>query len=101
MKAELAVGQFEKLQSDPRALMDPAAADRLRSDLAMSGADGAALAQDLLASLGVALWDALDTVFVAASITAALSLGFAFFVRVRVPVRSEPASGDPVDTHGE
>ena len=82
-----------------RLLVDSATADRLRSDLAMSGADGVALAQELLDSLGVALWEALDIVFVAASIAAALSLGFAFFFRV--PVRSEPASGDTIDTDGE
>ena len=99
VKARLAVGQFEELQNDPRALVDSATADRLRSDLAMSGADGVALAQELLDSLGVALWEALDIVFVAASIAAALSLGFAFFFRV--PVRSEPASGDTIDTDGE
>ena len=94
MKSSLAVGQFEELQNDPRALVDSAMADRLRSDLAMSGADGVALAQELLDSLGIALWEALDVVFVAASITAALSLGFAFFFRVPVP--SEPTSGDAI-----
>ena len=99
VKAALAIGQFEELQNDPRALVDPATADRLTSDLAMSGADGEALAQELLDSLGVALWEALDVVFVAASITAALSLVFAFFFRV--PVRPEPASGDTIDTDGE
>ena len=98
-KAALAVGQFEELQNDPRALVDSATADRLRSDLATSGPDGAALAQELLASLGVALWEALDIVFVVASITAALSLGFALFFRL--PVRSEPESGGAVDTDGE
>ena len=98
-KAALAVGQFEELQNDPRALVDSATADRLRSDLATSGPDGAALAQQLLDSLGVALREALDIVFVVASITAALSLGFALFFRV--PVRSEPASGDAIDTDGE
>ena len=99
VKAALAVGQFEELQNDPRALVDSATADRLRSDLATSGADGAALAQELLDSLGVALWEALDIVFVAASITAALSLGFAFFFRV--PVHPEPASGEAIDTDEE
>ena len=99
VKAALPVGQFEELQNDPRALVDSATADRLRSDLAMSGADGAALAQELLDSLGVALWEALDVVFVAASITAALSLGFAVFFRV--PVLPEPASGDATGTDGE
>ena len=91
VKGALADGQFERLQNDPRALVDSAAADRLRAELAASGPDGASLAQALLDSLGVALWEPLDDVFVIASIAAALSLGFAFFLRVTV--RSEPSSG--------
>ena len=98
-RAALAVGQFEELQNDPRALVDSATAHRLRSDLATSAPDGAALAQELLDSLGVALWEALDIVFLVASITAALSLGFALFFRV--PVRSEPASGDAINSDEE
>ena len=41
VKDALAVGQFEELQDDPRALVDSATAERLRSDLATSGSDGA------------------------------------------------------------
>lgn len=36
VRAALAVGQFEELQNDPRALVDAATADRLRSDLGTS-----------------------------------------------------------------
>ena len=78
----LAAGRFEELQDDPRALVDSATADGLRAELAASGSDGAALAQALLDSLDVALREALDSVFVVASIAAALSLGFALFFRV-------------------
>ena len=99
VKAALAVGQFEELKNDPRALVDSATADRLESDLATSASDGAALAQELLDALGVALLEALDIVFVAASITAALSLGFALFFRG--PVRSDTAPGNATDTDGE
>ena len=99
VKGALAAGQFEDLQNDPRALVDPATADRLRADLAASGPDGASLAQALLDALGVALWEALDSVFVVASIAAALSLGFAFFFRVKV--RSQPPPGDANDVDGE
>ena len=88
----LASGRFEELQSDPRALVDSAAADGLRADLAAAGPDGATVAQELLDALGVALQEALASVFVVAAIAAALSVGFALFFRVTV--RSEPAAGD-------
>ena len=90
-KAALGDGRFEDLRTDPRALMDSAAADRLRADLAETGPDGAAVARELLDALAVALRDALDRVFVVACIAAALSLGFAVFFRVAV--RPEPAPG--------
>ena len=99
VKGALADGQFEELQSDPRALVDTATADRLRADLAASSPDGAALAQSLMESLGVALWEALDGVFVVASIAAALSVGLAFFFRVTV--RPEPSPGDAKGVDGE
>ena len=92
VKTVLADGRFEVLQSDPRALVDSAAADRLRADLAATGPDGATTAQQLLDALGVALREALDGVFVVACIVAALSVGFALFFRVAA--RSEPAAGD-------
>ncbi len=99
-KAALAVGQFEELQNDPRALMDSATADRLMSDLVTSApADGAAMAQELLDALGAALREALDVVFVAASVTAALSFVFAMFFRG--PVRSDTAPGGTADTDSE
>ena len=98
-KTTLAVGQFEEWQNDSRALVDSATAARLRSDLATSAPDGVAPAQELLDSLGIVLWEALDIVFVVASVKAVLSLGFALFLRM--PVRSETASGDAVDTDGE
>ena len=98
-KTTLAVGQFEEWQNDSRALVDSAMADRLRSDLATSAPDRAVLAQELLDAIGIALWEALDIVFVVASVKAALSLGFALFLRM--PVRSQASSGDAVDTDGE
>ena len=90
VRAALADGQLEVLQNDPRALVDAAAADRLRADLAAADPDGAAMAQELLDALGAALREALDSVFFVTSIAAALSLGFALFFRVR----SEPTPGD-------
>ena len=102
VRAALADGQFEELQSDPRALVDAAAADRLRADLVAAAPDGPALAQELLDALGVALRQALDSVFVVAFIAAALALGCAWFFRVTV--RPEPAPADANDSdaeHGE
>ena len=95
VKTVLADGRFEDLQNDPRALVDSAAADRLRADLSAAGPDGASVAQQLLDSLGVALLEALGSVFVVVCIAAALSLGVALFFRVTV--RSEPAPGDTQD----
>ena len=92
VKAVLADGQFEDLQNDPRALVNSAAAKSLTADLAAAGPDGAAMARELLDSLAIALQEALESVFVVAFIAAALSMAFAFFLRVKV--RSEPATGD-------
>ena len=96
VRAALADGRIEELQNDPRALVDGAAADSLRADLMGVGPDGAALAQELLDALGVALREALDGVFVVAFIAAAVSLGCAWFFRVTV--RPDPAPGDANDT---
>ncbi|MCY4452369.1 MAG: MDR family MFS transporter [Immundisolibacterales bacterium] len=98
-KAALAGGRLEELRSDPRALVDADAADRLRTELAASGPDGAALARELQDALGIALREALDGVFVVASIAAALSLGFALFFRGTI--RSGPVPGDGNDIGSE
>ncbi len=97
VKAALAAGRFDDLRSDPRALVDADAAERLRTDLAVADPDGAALAQDLLVSLDIALREALDSVFLVAFFAAALSMGMALFFRVTV--RSEPVLEDAKDTN--
>ena len=99
VKGALADGRFEDLQNDPRAHVDSAAADRLMADLAAAGPDGAAVAQELLATLGDALLEALSSVFVVAFIAAALSAGFALLFRVQV--RSEPAPRDTKNIDGD
>ena len=99
VKDALAAGRFEELRNDPRALVDSATANGLRADLSASGPDGAALAQSLLDSLGVALRTALDSVFVLASIAAALCVGLALFFRVTI--HSGPGRCDADDTDGE
>ena len=99
VQAALGDGRFAELQHDPRALVDSAAADRLRADLADAGPGGAAVAQELLDALGAALRAALNSVFVVAFIAAAAALGFALFFRVAI--RPEPASGEAHDVGGE
>ena len=99
VRAVLADGHFEDLRSDPRALVDAAAADRLRADLAAAGPDSAAVAQELLDALGVALREALNGVFVVAFIAAAVALGCAWFFRITV--RPQPATGDATDAAEE
>ena len=99
VKGALSVGQFEELKSDPQALVDSAKANSLRVDLAASGPNGATLAELLMDSLGVALREALDSVFVVAAIAAALSMALGFFFRIAV--RPEPASGDTDDIDGK
>ena len=91
VKAALADGRFEELQHDPRALVNSAAAESLMADLAVTGPDGAAMAQALLDSLAIALREALEAVFAVAFMAGALAMGFAFFLRVKV--RSEPVTG--------
>ena len=91
-RAALAGGRFEELQSDPRALVDSAAADRLRADLTAGGPDGAAAAQELLDALGTALRDALQDVFLIAAAAAALALACALFFRVTVHAAAAPDS---------
>lgn len=98
VKAALPDGRFEDLQNDPRALVDSAAADRLRAELVEAGSDGVA-ARELLEALVGALREALDSVFVVACIAAALSLGFALLFRVTV--RTEPVPGDSNDIEGK
>ena len=93
VKATLPDGRFEDLQNDPRALVDSAAADRLKDDLAE------AVARELLDALGGALREALEGVFVVACIAAALALGLALFFRISV--RPEPAPGDSNDIEGK
>ena len=99
VKGALSVGRFEELKSDPQALVDSATADSLRVDLAASGPNGATLAELLMNSLGVALREALDSVFVVAAIAAALSMALGFFFRIAV--RPEPASGETNDIDGK
>ncbi|MDE0304722.1 MAG: hypothetical protein OXI87_07550 [Albidovulum sp.] len=74
MKGVLAVGQFEELQNDTRALADSATAEKLRAELTKSGPESAALVQASMDSLGVAQREALDSAIMVAAIAAAPSL---------------------------
>ena len=89
VQVRLGAGRFENLQQDPRALLNSAAADGLRAELARAGFDDAAT-REVLAALAGALREALDSVFVVACIAAALALMFAWSFRVTV----RPGEGD-------
>ena len=80
-RALLAPGQLEALQSNPRVLEDPAAADALRASLAEAGPAGAQAADALIGGLNAAITGAVGDVFAlgaaitAVSVIAALFLG--------------------------
>ena len=80
-RALLAPGQLEALQSNPRMLDDPAAADALRASLADAGPAAAQAADALLGGLNTAIAGAVGDAFTlgvaitAVSVIAALFLG--------------------------
>ena len=80
-KAALSGGRFEELRSDPRALVDSAAAESLRADLAVAGQEAAALAQALQDALVASLLQALGSVYAATFAVAALAAGCALSLR--------------------
>lgn len=91
VRAALSPAQYERLKAEPDALLDPSAAESLRTDLGASGSDGPQVAELLLDTLERALADALNDVFVLVAALTAVSFGIALFFR---------APGDPAAADG-
>ena len=81
-KTALADGRFQVRQKNSQDLMDPAAAERLKAELAAS-LDNAAMAQELLASVSIALLEALNDIFVTIFIVVASSMVFSFLYHMK------------------
>ena len=81
VKAALPPGRLDAIKNDPRALVDPVAADALMAGLKDIGPDGASMAHTLLGSLNAALAGAVGDVFVISTGLIVLSLIVAMFLR--------------------
>lgn len=86
VKAALPPGRLDAIKNDPRALVDPVAADALMAGLA-EGPDGARTADMLLGSLNAALAGAVGDVFAISTVVIALSLIAAAFLRTPAHAR--------------
>ena len=81
VKAALPPGRLDAIKSDPRALVDPVAADALTAELEGTDADGAGMAHSFLDVLDAALAGAVGDVFVLSTGLVVLSLIVATFLR--------------------
>ena len=93
VRAALPPGRLDSIRNDPRALLDPGAADALTAGLEGIEPAGEEMAPSLLAALDTALAGAVGDVFIISAALVALSLIAALFLRA-------PHRGT-VGTHGE
>ena len=82
VKAALPPGRLDAIKDDPRALVDPVAADALTAGLDDTGANGINMAHTLLDALDGALAGAVADVFMISTGLIVLSLIAAMFLRV-------------------
>ncbi len=83
VRGALPEGLLDSVKEDPRALVDPAAAQVLKETLAGTGGENLSVADSLLSSLNLALTGALSDVFTVLWVAVALSLPVALLLRVR------------------
>ena len=83
VRGVLPEGLFSSVKEDPRALVDPAAAQVLKEAVAGPGSENLPAADSLLHSLNLALTGALSSVFTVLWVAVALSLPVALLLRVR------------------
>ena len=81
VKAALPPGRLDAIKNDPRALVDPAAADALAAELEAIGPQGPEMAHSLIAALDAALAGAVGDVFIISTGLVVLSLIAAMFLR--------------------
>ena len=82
VRSTLPADLLEALRKDPVALVEPETAEALRSDLAGTGADGAALADSLIESLHAAFVLAMGDVFTVVAALTAVAVGVVLLFRV-------------------
>ena len=87
VKAALPPGRLDALKNDPRALVDPVAAEVLMAALQDLGPVGAGLADALVGSLNTALAGAVGDVFTISAAVVVLSLIVATFLHVPTHAR--------------
>ena len=97
VKAALPPGRLDAIKNDPRALVDPAAADNLTAGLKDLGPDGARIGETLLGSLHAAMAGAVGDVFLISAGLVVLSLMIAMFLHT--PVRAA-VEADQTDKMG-
>ena len=83
VRSVLPEGLFSSVKEDPRALVDPAAAQVLKEAVAGPGGDNLPAADSLLHALNLALTGALSNVFTVLWVAVALALPVALLLRVR------------------
>ena len=81
VKTSLPPGRLDAIRNDPRALVDPAAADALTAGFQEMGADGAGMAQSIFDAFDSALAGAVSDVFAISAGLVVLSLIAAMFLR--------------------
>ena len=96
VRATLPDDRFEALRKDPVALVEPATANALRSELAGTGTDGAALGDSLMGSLHSAFALAMGDVFAVVAVLTAVALGVTLLFRV--PARAAAPTGKSVSS---
>ena len=94
VKAALAPGQLDAIKNDPRALVDPVAADTILSGLTVAGPEGAEMSEALLASLNAALAGAVGDVFAGSAMVVGLALVAAMFLRTPAHARTAMQRGE-------
>ena len=82
VKTALPPGRLDAIKNDPRALLDPAAADALMAGLGDIGPDGVRVGDALLNSLNGALAGAVGDVFILSTSFVVLSVMAAVFLRL-------------------
>ena len=82
VKAALPPGRLDAIRNDPRALLDPGAADGLMAGLGDIGPDGVRVGDALLNSLNGAMAGAVGGVFILSASFVVLSVMAAVFLRL-------------------
>ena len=90
VRAALPPGRLDAVKNDPRALVDPVAAEALTAALADGGADGAAMAHSLLEALHAAFAAAVGDVFAISAALVVLSVVVSMFLRAPRHTEEDP-----------